>query len=73
MKLLLATTAAIVLFTGMAHADDGSGVSRGTSAVVIPTPSGVPYIMPFVSDRTAQRNRPRNNFQPGPFREGNLK
>ncbi len=64
---------AVLLSTAAyAEGDDGSLVTRGTSGVVIGTPA-MPYIMPFVSDRTARRLRPIKNWQPGPFHEGNAK
>ena len=70
MKFLI-TAAAVVLFAGMAHADEVT-VMRGHAALVIPSSMhGIPYIMPFVSDRTAQRYQPRNHGRP--IREGNAK
>ena len=68
-KLLITTVAFTALFSAAAYADehDGTLAWRGTAGAYIATEKGgIPYIMPFVSDRTYKRSR---NFQPGPFRE----
>jgi hypothetical protein len=63
-KLLLTTVAFTTLFSGAAFAQT---VVRGTAqAYYAAEQGGIPYVMPFVSDRTARRVR---NFQPGPFHE----
>lgn len=71
MKKLLLTAAAMLVSASAAYAygEDYPPISsRGTAGVVIGS-TALPYIMPFVSDRTAHRYRPHSNWQPGPFRD----
>jgi hypothetical protein len=61
-KLLIATVTFTALFSSAAYAFGDVVIAAPPEA----KPPGVPYIMPFVSDRTFRRE---SNFRPGPFHE----
>jgi hypothetical protein len=72
-KLLLTTVALTALFGDAAFATNDpnypGAVQKGTGSPFVSAETGIPIILPFVSDRTARRYAPRTGFQPGPFHE----
>lgn len=54
-KLLIVIATVLSSNAAFANNEDGSLVTRGTSRTYFTSVGGIPYVMPFVSDRTYNR------------------